>query len=96
MKTTTNLSNSDMNTEFIRVHEMCKSISESKRYNQILRQPIPDGECSLRNVFRTGLDLMITRTKIDLGKDLNTDTLVKKNVDAGKGYLFLIVKDRRR
>jgi hypothetical protein len=40
--------------------------------------------------------LMITRTKIDLEKDLSTVKLVKKNVDAGKGYLFLIVKDQRR
>jgi hypothetical protein len=41
------------------VHEMCMSIGESKRHNQILIQPIP-GEASLRNIFRVDLDLMIT------------------------------------
>jgi hypothetical protein len=62
---------------------MCRSISESKRYNQILIQPIPDGECSLRNVFQMDLDLMITRTEIDLKKDFSTGKLIKKNADAG-------------
>jgi hypothetical protein len=42
------------------VHEMCRSIGESKRHNQILIQPIPGGESSLRDVFRTDLDLMVT------------------------------------
>jgi hypothetical protein len=42
------------------IHEMCRSIGESKRHNQILVQPIPGGESSLRNIFRMDLDLMIT------------------------------------
>jgi hypothetical protein len=42
------------------VHEMCRSIGESKRYNQILIQSIPGGEGSLRDVFRMNLDLMVT------------------------------------
>jgi hypothetical protein len=50
------------------VHEMCRSIGESKRHNQILIQPIPGGEGSLRDVFQTDLDLMVTRTEIDLRK----------------------------
>jgi hypothetical protein len=33
------------------VHEMCRSIGESKRHNQIFIQPIPGRECHLRNVF---------------------------------------------
>jgi hypothetical protein len=37
------------------------------------------------------LDLMITQTEIDLEKDLSTGKLIKKNVNAGKGYLFLMV-----
>jgi hypothetical protein len=41
------------------VHEICRSIGESKRHNQILIQPIPGRECSLRNFFWTDLDLMI-------------------------------------
>jgi hypothetical protein len=51
------------------VHEMCRSIGESKRHNQILVQPIPGREGSLRNIFRTDLDLMITRMEINLSKD---------------------------
>jgi hypothetical protein len=66
------------------VHEMCRSIGESKRHNQILIQPIPGGEGSLRDVFQTDLDLMVTRTEIDLRKDLSTGKLIKKNVDAGQ------------
>jgi hypothetical protein len=54
---------------FHQVHEMCRSIGESKRHNQVLIQPVPSRECSLRNIFRMDLDLMITRTKIDLGED---------------------------
>jgi hypothetical protein len=66
------------------VHEMCRSVGESKRHNQILVQPIPGGESSLRNVFWMDLDLMITRTKIDLEKDSCTGKLIKENVDAGQ------------
>jgi hypothetical protein len=65
------------------VHEMCRSIGESKRHNQILVQPIPGREGSLRNIFHTDLDLMITRTEIDLGKDSCTGKLIKENVDVG-------------
>jgi hypothetical protein len=42
------------------VHEMCRSIGESKQHNQIFIQPIPSGESSLRNVFRMDIALMIT------------------------------------
>jgi hypothetical protein len=42
------------------LHKMCRSIGESKRHNQILVQLVPGGENSLRNIFRTDLDLMIT------------------------------------
>jgi hypothetical protein len=65
------------------VHEMYRSIGESKRHNQILIQPVPGGECGSRNVLRTDLDLMITRTKIDLGEDFSTGKLIKQNVDVG-------------
>jgi hypothetical protein len=66
-----------------RVHEMCRSIGESKRHNQILIQPIPGGEGSLRDIFWINLDLMVTRMEIDLRKDLNTGKLIEKNIDAG-------------
>jgi hypothetical protein len=71
------------------VHEMCMSIGESKRHNQILIQLIHGGESSLRDVFRMDLDLMVTRMKIDLQKDLRTSKLIKKNVDAGQRVLIL-------
>jgi hypothetical protein len=45
---------------FHQVHEMCRSIGESKRHNQILVQHVPSGEGSLRNIFWMDLDLMIT------------------------------------
>jgi hypothetical protein len=70
---------------------MCRSIGDSKRHNQILIQPIPGGEGSLRDVFRIDLGLMVTRMEIDLQKDLRTGKLIEKDVDAGNGYLFLIV-----
>jgi hypothetical protein len=64
------------------VHKMCRSIGESKWHNQILIQPVPGGEGSLRNIFRMDLDLVITRTKINLGKYFITGKLIEKNVDA--------------
>jgi hypothetical protein len=71
------------------IHEMCRSIGDSKRHNQILVQSVPCGEGSLRNVFRTDLDLVITRTEIDLGKDFCTGKLIKENIDAGQWILVL-------
>jgi hypothetical protein len=74
------------------VHEMCRSIGESKRQNQILIQPIPGGEGSLRNIFRVDLDLVITLIEIDLGKDFSTGKLIEKNVDAGQ-WIFILDGD---
>jgi hypothetical protein len=78
------------------VHEMCKSIGESKRHNQILIQPIPGREGSLRDIFLTDLDLMITQTEIDLRKDSYTRKLIKENVDAGQWVLVLDGDDIQR
>jgi hypothetical protein len=58
------------------------SIGESKQHNQILIQPIPGGEDSLRDVFWMDLDLMVTQTEIDLQKRM---------LMRGNGYLFLMV-----
>jgi hypothetical protein len=71
------------------IHEMCRSIGDSKRHNQILIQPIHGRECSLGNVFWTNLDLIITRMKIDLGEEFSTGKLIKKNVDAGQRVFVL-------
>jgi hypothetical protein len=75
--------------EVHQVHEMCKSIGESKRHNQILIQPVPGREGGLKDIFRTDLDLMITRTEIDLRKDPDTGKLIKENIDAGQWILVL-------
>jgi hypothetical protein len=75
--------------EVHQVHEMCKSIGESKRHNQILIQPVPGREGSVKDIFRTDLDLMITRTEIDLRKDPGTGKLIKENIDAGQWILVL-------
>jgi hypothetical protein len=71
---------------------MSRSIGESKRHNQIVIQPIPGGEGSLRNVFWMDLDLMITRMKIDLGKYFSTSKLIKKNFDAVQ-WIFILDGD---
>jgi hypothetical protein len=68
---------------------MCRSIGESKRHNQILIQPIPGGESNLRDTFWTDLNLMVTQMEIDLRKDLCTDKLIKKDVDAGQRVLVI-------
>jgi hypothetical protein len=78
------------------VHKMCRNIGESKRHNQILVQPVPGREGSLRNIFWMDLNLMITRTEIDLGKDSCTDKLIKENVDAGQWVLVLDGDDIQR
>jgi hypothetical protein len=78
------------------VHEMCRSIGESKQHYQILVQPVPSGEGSLSDIFRTDLDLMITRTEIDLGKDFITGKLIKENVDAGQRIFVLDDDDIQR
>jgi hypothetical protein len=68
---------------------MCRSIGESKRHNQILVHSVPGREGGLRDIFQMDLDLMITQTEIDLGKDSCTDKLIKENVDAGQWVLVL-------
>jgi hypothetical protein len=92
MKTTTNLSNSGMNTEFIRYMKCAGALVSPNDIKKMLIHPIPGGEGGLRNVFRADLDLMITQMKIDLGKDLSTDKLIEKNVDAGQ-WIFVLDSD---
>jgi hypothetical protein len=69
--------------EVNQVHEICRSIGESKRHNQVLIQPAHDGEGSFRDVFWMDLDLMITQMEINLGEDFSTGKLIKQNIDAG-------------
>jgi hypothetical protein len=48
------------------VHELGWGIRETKRHYQELVKTITSGESGFRNVTRLNLDLMITRTKVDL------------------------------
>jgi hypothetical protein len=71
------------------VHEMCRSIGEFKRHNQILVQPVPGREGNLRDILWMDLDLMITQMEINHGKDSCTGKLIKEKVDAGQWVLVL-------
>src|ERR1044071_8214754 len=77
------------------IHEVCRSISQSKGHNSVLIQPIPCSKGCLRNIPFSNLQLMITRTKIDLGEYTSSLQLVKQIINHCKGYLFLIVTSFR-
>jgi hypothetical protein len=47
------------------------------------------GESSFGNVTRSNFDLMITRTKVDLGENFGSSQLIKKNINAGKRIFVL-------
>jgi hypothetical protein len=66
------------------VHEVGGSISESKRHDQELVKTITSGKSGFRNVARSNLDLVVTRTKIDLREDFGTSQLIEKNIDSRK------------
>jgi hypothetical protein len=72
MNTTTNLSNSSMNIEFIK-YMKCVGVLVS--LNDIIKYsytPYLVENAILRDAFQTVLDLMITRTKFYLGENLST------------------------
>jgi hypothetical protein len=48
------------------VHEVGWGIRETKRHYQELVKTITSGESGFRNVTRSNLDLVITRTKVNL------------------------------
>jgi hypothetical protein len=75
------------------VHKMYMNIGESRQHNQILIQSIPRGEGSLRDIFQIDLDLMVTRTKIDLRKDLSTGKLLKKECQCGGQRVLVLNGD---
>jgi hypothetical protein len=66
------------------VHEVGWGICESKRHYQELVKTITSGKSGFRNVARSNLDLVITRTKVDFREDFGTNQLIKKNIDSGK------------
>jgi hypothetical protein len=89
MKTTINMSNSGMNTEFIRYMKCVGALVNPNDITKYSYNPKPDREVSLRDIFQTDLDLMITQTEIDPGKDFYTGKLIKENIDAGQWVLVL-------
>jgi hypothetical protein len=74
------------------VHEVGWGIRESKGHYQELVKTITSGESSFRNVTRSNFDLMVTRTKVDLGENFGSSQLIKKNIDSGK-RIFVIDGD---
>jgi hypothetical protein len=71
------------------VHEVGWGICETKRHYQELVKTITSGESGFRNVARSNLDLVITRTKVDVREDFGTSQLIKKNIDSGKRVFVL-------
>jgi hypothetical protein len=66
------------------VHEVGWGIRETKGHYQELVKTITSGESSFRNVTRLNFDLVVTRTKIDLGENFGSSQLIKKNINSGK------------
>jgi hypothetical protein len=71
------------------VHEVGCGIRETKRHYQELVKTVTSGESGFRNVTRSNFDLMITRTKVDLGENFGSSQLIKKNIDSGKRIFVL-------
>jgi hypothetical protein len=66
------------------VHEVGCGISETKGHHQELVKTITSGESSFRNVTRSNFDLVVARTKINLGENFGSSQLIKKNINSGK------------
>jgi hypothetical protein len=64
------------------VHEVCWGIHETKGHYQEIVKTVTSGESGFRNVTRPNFDLMITRTKVDLGENFGSRQLIKKNIDS--------------
>jgi hypothetical protein len=71
------------------VHEVGWGICDTKGHHQGFVKTITSGESSFRNVTRPNLDLVVTRTKIDLGENFGSSQLIKKNINSGKRIFVL-------
>jgi hypothetical protein len=71
------------------VHEVGWGICETKGQHQELVKMKTSGESSFRNVTRSNFDLVVTRTKIDLGENFGSSQLIKKNINSGKRIFVL-------
>jgi hypothetical protein len=69
MKTTTNLSNSSINTEFMR-YMKCVGAFVNPKDNEVFIEPVSHRERSLGDIFGTNFNLMITRAENNLGEHL--------------------------
>jgi hypothetical protein len=88
MNTTTNLSNSDMNTEFIRYMKYAGALVSKNDITKYSYNPYLVKKVVLGTSSGANLDLIITRTKIDLRKDFSTGKLIEKNVDVGRIFIL--------
>jgi hypothetical protein len=77
--------------EIHEIHEVGKSISESKRHNQVFIKVVSGGESGLWNVRRFDFYLVIARSEVNFGEDLGSQQLIKKHINAGQRVLFFIV-----
>jgi hypothetical protein len=64
-------------------------ICETKGHHQELVETIMSGESSFRNVTRSNFDLVVTRTKIDLGENFGSSQLNKKKINSRKRIFVL-------
>jgi hypothetical protein len=78
------------------VHKVGWGICETKGHYQELLKTITSGESGFRNVTRSNFDLMIAKTKVDLGENLGSSQLIKKNIDSGKRIFVLDGDDIER
>jgi hypothetical protein len=70
------------------IHEVGWGICETKGHHQEFVKTITSGERGFRNVTRSNFDLMITRTKIDLGENFGSSQLIKEDIDSWKRIFF--------
>jgi hypothetical protein len=71
------------------VHEIGWGICETKGHYQKLIETITSGEGSFRNVTRSNFDLVVTRTKVNVGEHFGSSQLIKKNINSGKRIFVL-------
>ncbi|KAK4724128.1 hypothetical protein R3W88_026907 [Solanum pinnatisectum] len=72
-----------------KIHEHCRSISQTKRYNKKLIMTITAPKCCLRDATFSYSQLMIARFEIYLRKLSGTLKLTKKIINSRKRILIL-------
>jgi hypothetical protein len=76
METTTNLSNSGMNPEFIKYVNWAGAFVNPKD-NQIFKQPIPSSKSGLGHILGSNSDLMIVQSEINFRKHPGSSELIE-------------------